>query len=144
MNARIIGTGRYAPEKTYTVEEMSKLLGEDISGFMNPLGIEQRRQTGAKESTTDLAVQAASRAITSAKMKPEEIDLLILSTDTPDIISPPTAASVAYQLGMRDGAAFFDINVSCTGFVFASEMAKNWIKGNLDYENILIVSAYNM
>lgn len=144
MGVKLIGTGRYAPKNVYNLKEMSEIVGEDISEFMAILGIEQRHQTGADESSATMAIEAGKRALEAAGISSAEIDLLILSTDTPDIISPPTAAIVANGIGMRDGAPFFDMNVSCTGFIFASETAKNWLMGNLDFKKIMVVSTYNM
>ena len=144
MGVKLIGTGSFSPEQVFSVKDMSELLGDDISPFMNAVGIEQRHQTRPDESSTFLAVEAGKKALESAGISAHEIDLLILSTDTPDIISPPTSASVAHGIGMRDGAVFFDMNVSCTGFIFASEAAKNWINGNSAFNTIMVVSVYNM
>lgn len=144
MSVKLIGTGRFAPEQVFTVEDMSNILGTDISQFMNTVGIEHRRQTKPEESSTFLAVEAGKLALQNAGIAAEQIDLLILSTDTPDIISPPTSASVAHGLGLRDGAPFFDMNVSCTGFIFASETAKNWINGNSAINTVMVISVYNM
>lgn len=144
MGIKLLATGSYAPDKTYGIEEMSKIVGEDISEFMAPLGIEQRNETGDEMSSAGLAVKAGKDALKKSKISPEDIDLLILSTDTPDIISPQSSAIVADELGMRDGAPFFDLNASCTGFVFGSETAKNWIEGNPDYNTVMLISTYNM
>lgn len=144
MGVKLVSTGSYAPDNTYDIEEMSEIVGEDISDFMAPLGIEQKNVTGPDMSAADLAVKAGQEALEKAGMSAEEIDLLILSSDTPDIISPQSSAIVSNELGMRDGAAFFDLNASCTGFIFGTETAKNWIEGNPDYNTILLISTYNM
>lgn len=144
MGVKLIGTGRFAPEQVFTVQEMSEILQNDISPFMQALGIGQRHQTRDDESSTTLAIEAGKRALADAGISAEEIDLLILSTDTPDIISPPTASSVAFGLGLRDGAPFFDMNVSCTGFIMASEAANNFIKGNPVWKTVMVISVYNM
>jgi len=144
MSVKLIATGSYAPDNSFSIEDMSEILGEDISDFMEPLGIKQRNQTGDEMSTTDLAVNAGKDALKNSDLSAKDIDLLIVSTDTPDIISPQSSASIADGLGLKDGVAFFDMNASCTGFIFASETAKNWIEGNPDYNNILVISVYNM
>lgn len=144
MTVKLIGTGMFAPEQIFTVEQMCEILGQDIKPFMETLGIEQRHQTRPDESSTTLGVEAAKRAIADAGIQADEIDLLIVSTDTPDIISPPTSASVAHGVGLREGAIFFDMNVSCTGFIFASETAKNWMMGNPAINTVMVVSIYNM
>lgn len=144
MGVKLLGTGSYAPDNTFNIEEMSEIVGEDISEFMKPLGIEQRNETGSEMSSADLAVKAGEDALQKAGISAEEIDLLILSTDTPDIISPQSSAIVANELGMRDGAPFFDMNSSCTGFVFGSVTARNWIEGNPDINTVMVISTYNM
>lgn len=144
MGIKLISTGSYAPDNSYDLEQMSSILGEDISDFMAPLGIKQRNETGEEMSTTDLGIKAGKDALDKANISVEEIDLLIVSTDTPDIISPQSSASIAEGLKMRDGAPFFDLNASCTGFVFASETAKNWIEGSNDIETVMVLSVYNM
>lgn len=143
-NARIAGTGLYAPKRIIDNEEAARIAGEDISEFMEALGIEKRRRVTENESTTNLATEAGRKAIADAGMEADDIDLLIVSTDTPDIISPQTAASTAGELGLRKWVPFFDINSSCTGFVFATEVAVNMIRGNPDFKNILVISAYCM
>jgi 3-oxoacyl-[acyl-carrier-protein] synthase-3 len=144
MGVKLLATGSYAPDNTYNLDEMSEIVGEDISEFMEPLGIKQRNQTGSEMSTADLAVKAGEKALEKAGISAEEIDLLILSTDTPDIISPQSSAIVANDLGMRDGAPFFDINATCTGFVFGSLNARNWIENNAQFDTVMVISAYNM
>ncbi len=144
MSVKLIGTGSYAPEQVFTVKDMSAAVGKDLSEYMQGLGIDNRHQTRDDESSTKLAVEAAKVALADAKISAEDIDLMILSTDTPDIISPPTSSSIANGIGMRDGAIFFDMNVSCTGFIFASETAKNWIMGNPDFKTVMVISVYNM
>ncbi len=142
-NAYIAGTGLYAPERVVDNKEASKIVGEDISEFMGTLGIEKRRLLEDDQSTTDLAVKAGERALEDAGLKAEDIDLLIVSTDTPDIISPQSSASVAGELGMRWEATFFDINSSCTGFIAASEVAVNMIRSG-SMNNVLVISVYAM
>lgn len=144
LSVKLLATGSYAPDNTYSIEDMSEIVGEDISDFMEPLGIKQRNMTESEMSSADLAVQAGKRALEKSGLSAKDLDLLILSTDTPDIISPQSSAIVANDLGMRDGATFFDLNGSCTGFVFATETAKNWIEGNSDYETVMVISTYNM
>ncbi|MCF8008492.1 MAG: ketoacyl-ACP synthase III [Halanaerobiales bacterium] len=144
MGIKLISTGSYAPDNSYNLEDMSNILGEDISEFMAPLGIKKRNETGEDMSTTDLGIKAGKNALKKVNFSVEEIDLLIVSTDTPDILSPQSSASIAEGLKMRDGAPFFDLNASCTGFVFASETAKNWIEGNNDIETVMVLSVYNM
>lgn len=143
-NAYLAGSGHALPEKSLKNQEAQELVGEDITQFMETLGIERRYIAGERESTSSLAVEAGKRALEDADLTPEDVDLLLLSTDTPDIISPPSSASVAGDLGLPWGRPFFDINASCTGFVIGTEVVTNMIKANKDYNNILLICSYLM
>src|SRR5215218_9018414 len=108
--AVITGTGSYVPERVVTNDELSATLGEDINDFVsNTLGISERRFAAASESTADLAANAARAALESAGITPDDVDLIILATDTPEYISPATAPVVQARIGAFKAAAF-DIN----------------------------------
>jgi 3-oxoacyl-[acyl-carrier-protein] synthase III len=142
--AVIIGTGSYVPARVVTNAELSARLGEDIDDFVwNVLGIRERRVCGPKESTADLAEAAAARALESAGVGPEEIDLLIVSTDTPEYISPATSSVLHGRLGLRR-AGSFDVNAACAGFVTALDVAWKYIRSDDRYARILVVAAYAM
>lgn len=143
-NAFINGTGSYVPPQAINNQEVSKILGEDVSEFMAILGIQERRIKAEHQSTVDLAYLAAVAALNDAKLSSEDIDVLILSTDTPDIISPASASAVAGKLKMRHDSYFFDINASCTGFVVGAELARSMIVANPNVNNVLLISAYCM
>ncbi len=142
-NAFIAGTGLYAPQRVMDNKEAGEIVGEDISEFMEALGIHKRCIMAEEQSTTDLAVRAGEKALEDAGLRAEDLDLLILSTDTPDIISPQSSAAVAGELGMRWDSTFFDINSSCTGFVAAAEVGASMIRsGSMD--NVLVIAVYGM
>lgn len=144
-HAIIAGTGSAVPERIVTNAELSAQLGEDINPFVEgTLGIRQRHICGADESTADLAVTAALRALVSAGCTAAEIDLLIVATDTPEYISPPTSSVVHGRLGLRTGAGTFDINAGCAGFVTALDTAWKFIRADERYSRILVVGAYAM
>jgi 3-oxoacyl-[acyl-carrier-protein] synthase-3 len=142
--AEIIGTGSYVPDRIVTNAELSKILGEDIDNFVrNTLGISERRYAAPNESTADLASAAASRALESARVSADDIDLILLATDTPEYISPATAPVVQARLGaFRAGA--FDINSACAGFVTALDVAWKYIRADERYSRILVIGAYAM
>ncbi|TFG94991.1 MAG: ketoacyl-ACP synthase III, partial [Calditrichales bacterium] len=118
-NAKIAGTGSYAPQQVLTNQYFNDLLGEDVDTWLvENLTIRERRWCAKDESTADLAVRAAEKAIASAGITATDIDLIILSTDTPEYISPSTASVVQYRLGAKN-AGTFDINAACAGFVTA-------------------------
>lgn len=143
-HAAISGTGSYVPERVVTNAELSALLGQDIDDFVsNTLGIRERRWCAADESTADLAEHAARRALRAAGLAPEDVDLLVVTTDTPEYISPATASVVQGRLGARN-AGTFDLNAGCAGFVTALDAAWKYIRADERYERVLVVGAYAM
>lgn len=142
--ARIIGTGSYVPEKVLTNDDLSRMLGEDIHEFVSQvIGIEERHICRADESTADLAVAAARRALAAADVAPDEIDLILVATDTPEYISPATSVVVQHRLGASN-AGTFDINCACAGFVTAIDVAAKYIHADPAYDRILVIGAYAM
>ncbi len=142
--AQIVGTGLYAPERVVANDYFNELYGEDVDSFLRAnRNIVERRYATDEQSTSDLAVAAARDALSEADLDADNINLIIVSTDTPDYLSPATAAVVQHKL-RASNAATFDLNTACAGFVTALETGKNFIAGNPDYEHVLIISAYLM
>ncbi len=143
-NARIIGTGMAVPDKVMPNSWFNERLGEDVDTWLQEnLTIKERRWMSEGEKMSDFIVEAIQKALDMAKLKPEEIDLLIVSTDTPEFISPSTASVVCYRMGLTN-AASFDLNTACAGFVTATESAVNFIKADSRYTNAVVVGAYGM
>ncbi len=143
-NARIISTAFYAPEKVLTNQYFNDLLGEDVDTWLSEnLTIRERRWCADDESTADLACRAGEQAISGAGLSPKDIDLIILSTDTPEYISPSTSSVVQYRLGMVN-AGTFDINTACAGFVTGVDIGSKYIRADEQYNNILVIGAYAM
>lgn len=142
--ARIIGTGRYVPERLITNDELSRRLGEEIAGFVyGNVGIRERHVCADDESTADLAVNAARDALGAAAVEASELDLIIVAGDTPEYISPATSSVVQNRIGARR-AATFDINCACASFVTALDTAAKFIIADKQYQNILVIGAYAM
>jgi len=142
--ATITGTGSYVPDRVVTNAELSRMLGEDIDDFVsNTLGIRERRYCADDESTADLAAEAGKRALESAGVSPNDIDLIIVATDTPEYISPATAPVVQARLGAWKAAAF-DVNSACAGFVTALDIAWKFLRSDTRYQKILVIGAYAM
>jgi 3-oxoacyl-[acyl-carrier-protein] synthase-3 len=140
----ITGTGSYVPERVVTNEELSQVLGENIDDFVsNTLGIKERRYCAPDESTADLAENAGRRALESAGITAEEVDLIIVATDTPEYISPATAPVVQARLGAWRAAAF-DVNSACAGFVTALDVAWKYLRADERYKKVLVIGAYAM
>lgn len=142
--AKIVGTGSYVPEKILTNEELSRMLGEDINEFVSQiLGIRERHICAPDESTADLATAAALRAMEAAGLKAEELDLIVLATDTPEYVSPATSVVVQHRLEAKN-AGTFDLNCACAGFVTALDTASKYIIADESYRNVLVIGAYAM
>jgi 3-oxoacyl-[acyl-carrier-protein] synthase-3 len=140
----ITGTGSYVPERVVTNAELSHILGENIDDFVsNMLGIKERRYCAPDESTADLAEIAGRRALESAGVTAEEVDLIIVATDTPEYISPATAPVVQARLGAWRAAAF-DVNSACAGFVTALDVAWKYLRADERYKKVLVIGAYAM
>jgi len=143
-HAVITGTGSYVPERVLTNADLATMLGVEIEPFVSEtLGIRERRVCAHNESTADLAERAARRALDSAGVEPEAVDLLIVATDTPEFISPATSSVVHGRLGTTR-AGTFDINAGCAGYVTALDVASKYIRADERYERVLVVAAYAM
>jgi len=142
--AKIIGTGSYVPERVLTNDDLSRMLGENINDFVsNVIGINERHICAENESTADLATAASQRAIEAANVAPEDLDLIILATDTPEYLSPATSVVVQERLKARR-AGTFDVNCACAGFVTALDTATKYVIADSSYRNVLVVGAYAM
>ncbi len=143
-NALIAGTGSFVPEKIVTNADLSAMLGEDIGDFVeNNLGILERRILADDESAADLATAAAEAALKDAGITAEELDLIIVATDTPEYISPATSVVVQHRMGAKN-AGTFDINAACAGFVTAYDTAVKFIKADENYRYVMVVGCYAM
>lgn len=142
--ARIIGTGSYIPEKVLTNDDLSLILGENINEFVSQvIGINERHVCAENESTADLAEAASLRALESAGITADQLDLIILATDTPEHLSPATSVVVQHRIGAKN-AGTFDINSACSGFVTALDTASKFIIADEAYKHILVIGAYAM
>jgi 3-oxoacyl-[acyl-carrier-protein] synthase-3 len=142
--ARIIGTGRYVPEKVLTNDDLSRRLGEAINDFVfGNIGIRERHICADDESTADISTRAALDALQNAGIKPGELDLIIVASDTPEYISPATSSVVQSRLAATR-AANFDVNCACASFVTALDTAAKFIIADEQYQNILVIGAYAM
>lgn len=130
MNFRshVLGCGGYLPERIVTNDELAKTLDTTDAWIRQRTGIRQRHIAATGELTSDLAVQAAERALMAANLKGNDIDLLILATATPDNTFPATATKVQARIGMTGGAAF-DVQAVCSGFIYALAVADNFLRG---------------
>jgi 3-oxoacyl-[acyl-carrier-protein] synthase-3 len=136
----ILGTGSYAPDRILTNADLAKLVDTSDEWIRARSGIRERRIAGAKEATSDMAVQAGRRALEDAGVSPSEIDLLIVATVTPDYQMPSAACIVQHKLGMPSASACFDLNAACSGFIYALDTACAMI-GSGRYKRALVIGA---
>lgn len=115
--AIIIGTGSYLPDRIITNDDLAQTLDTSDEWIKSRSGIKTRHRAAPDELTSDLAVLAAKAAMQSASVTPDDIDLIVIATTTPDLTFPATAAIVQKKLGISHGAAF-DMQAVCSGFVY--------------------------
>lgn len=130
--SRIIGTGSYLPPTVVSNDELAVRLAKDgietsDEWIVSRTGIRQRHLVADDVKTSDLATAAAQRALAAANKTPQDIDLLIVATSTPDFIFPSTACTVQAKLG-NQGAAAFDVQAVCSGFVYALTTADSFVR----------------
>ena len=137
--SRIIGTGSYLPHKVLSNHDLEKMVDTNDQWIQERTGIKKRHIIADGETTTDLAFNAAKKAIEAAGIENTEIDLIIVATTTPTKIFPSTASLVQEQLGIS-GCPAFDIQAVCTGFIYALTVADKFIKSG-SAKNALIIGA---
>lgn len=137
--AGIVGMGSYVPSKILDNFDLEKMVETSDEWIRTRTGIEERRMADADVYTSDLAAEAALRALKDAQMTPEEVELIILATVTPDMYTPSTACIVQDKIGAVNAAAF-DINAACSGFLYALAIANQFIKTGC-YNNVLVIGA---
>lgn len=142
--AQILSTGRYIPEKVVTNDDLNQMLGTNVGDWLVAnVGIEERHVMAADQTTSDMIVMAAQQALDRAGLKPDDIDLIMVATDTPDYISPATASVVQAKLA-APRAGTYDVNCACAAWVTALDMAARYIATDPDYRKILVTSGYGM
>ena len=127
IRTRILGTGSYLPPKVVTNADFEHLIDTTDQWIIDRTGIKERRIAEKGTWLSDIAIEASRSAIEMAKIDPKEIDLLILTTSTPDQPLPPTAIRVQERLGLKNGAAF-DLQATCSGWLYGAALADQCIK----------------
>ncbi|HSZ80276.1 MAG TPA: beta-ketoacyl-ACP synthase III [Chthoniobacterales bacterium] len=135
----IIATGSYVPERILTNGDLERIVDTTDEWIRTRTGISERRIAAADEATSDMATKAAIAAMDQAGVEAKEIDLIIVATVTPDMFFPATACWVQKKLGAVR-AACFDISAACSGFLYAMEIAQQFISTHV-YNTVLIVGA---
>lgn len=137
--SRIAGTGSYLPEKVLTNDDLAKFVDTSDEWIASRTGIRERHVAADGETTSDLALHAATRAMEAAGVSAAELDLIIVGTTTPDIIFPSTACLLQARLG-ANGCGAFDVNAACSGFLYALSIGDKFIRSG-DARTVLVVGA---
>lgn len=135
---KIIGIGNGIPDNIMTNDDLSKIVDTSDEWITTRTGIKERRISKG-ENTSDLAAKAAMKALKMSDTKPEEIDMIILSTSSPDALSPSTACFVQDKIGAVN-ASCFDISAACSGFVYALRIGAQFIKTG-ECKKVLVIGA---
>jgi len=142
--ACISGTGLYVPGEPIPNAVFNERYGLDVDSFLREQrNIHQRYYMAPEQATSDLILPAAEQALRAAGVEAMDLSLIIVATDTPDYLSPSTAAVVQHRLGARN-AGVFDLNTACAGFVTALDVASKFIATDERYRHVLVVGAYGM
>jgi 3-oxoacyl-[acyl-carrier-protein] synthase-3 len=139
IGVKILGTGSYFPKKILTNIDLEKMVETSDEWISSRTGIRERRISEKEEPTSELAYKASIEALKSANIKPEQIDLILVATTTPDMLCPSTACFLQVKLGLVFTPAF-DISAACSGFVYGIAVVKAFIESGL-YKTILLVGA---
>lgn len=139
LKTKIAGTGSYLPERVLTNADLEKMVDTSDEWISTRTGIKERRIVNEDQAASDLAYEASKKAIQAAQVKPEELDMIIVATITPDMVFPATACVLQEKLGVK-GIAAFDLEAACSGFLYGISIGSQFIATGM-YNNILVVAA---
>lgn len=143
MGIRIIGTGRCIPDKLLTNDDLEKMVDTSDEWIVTRTGIKVRHVAEADQASSDMAAVAAKNALENAGLTPDQIDLIIVSTVTPDYAFPSVSALVQKKIGAGK-CPCFDIEAACSGFLYALNTAYGMMSSPLAYKRVLVIGAEKM
>ena len=139
--SKILGTGSYLPKKILTNAELEKMVDTTDEWIVQRVGIRRRHLVAdSGDTTVSMAFEAARAAIITANLNPNDIDLIIVGTASPDRLFPSVACEIQKRLGITNACAAFDVNAGCSGFIYVMNIADQYIKAGT-CKNVLIVGA---
>jgi 3-oxoacyl-[acyl-carrier-protein] synthase III len=138
LYSNLIGWGHYAPERVVTNDDLAQLVDTSDEWIRERSGIRERHFAGEGEATSTISAEAARRAMARAGVAPEDVDLLLVATSSPDYMTPPVSSQVQHLLGLSCGA--MTLMVGCTGFVYALVTADQFIQSGA-FRTIVVVGA---
>lgn len=137
--SRIVGTGSALPRRIMTNHDLEKIMDTSDEWIRGRTGIHERRVAGEGETTTTLALEASRKALEAAHVRPQDIELLVMGTTTPDLVFPSSACLLQKELGLPDCGAM-DVNAACSGFIYALSVADKYVRCG-DAKKVLVVGA---
>ena len=135
----MVGVGHYAPAQILTNQDLEKILDTNDEWITSRTGMKRRHVSAPDEATSDLALAAARNALEYAGLRPNDIDLYVVATVTPDFPFPATACIVASKLGAENKAAF-DMEIACSGFIYGLTVCSSMIRSGV-YKRIMLIGA---
>jgi 3-oxoacyl-[acyl-carrier-protein] synthase-3 len=142
FTAILAGTGSYVPDVVLTNHDLSARVDTSDEWIVQRTGIRQRRVAGEDDTTASMGTIAARRAIESASLRPADIDLVLLATITPEMVTPAAACFVAQGLGLA-GTPAMDLNAACSGFIYALDTAAAFVQAGR-FRNVLVIGSETM
>lgn len=139
LQANIIGTGSYLPEKVLTNADLENMVETSDEWIVTRTGISERRIAATEEFTSTMGAEAALRALADANLSPDQVDYILVATLTPDYIFPSTACLIQQAIGAKNAAAT-DMQAACAGYLYALSMAKAFVESGL-YKCVLIIAS---
>jgi 3-oxoacyl-[acyl-carrier-protein] synthase-3 len=139
LRSVVLGSGAYLPAKILTNDDLARIVDTSDEWIQQRTGIRERHIAAEGELTSDLAVNAARRALDAAKMSPDDIDMIVMATATPDNTFPAAAVTVQEKLGITHGAAY-DVQAVCSGFIFGLSTADAMLRAG-HAERALVIGA---
>ncbi len=140
MAIGIIGTGYFVPDKILTNKELEQMVNTTDEWIFSKVGVRERRIADPHDATSDLAIYASQEALRSAGIHPDDLDLIILATSSPDMIQPATASILQGKIGALNSAAF-DVSAVCAGFPYAITVAYSMMTALPQYKKALVIGA---
>lgn len=137
----IKGIGAYTPSKIVTNDDLSKIVETSDEWIRSRTGIKERRISQG-EDTSYMGIKASEEAIELSNLQKQDIDLIVFSTCTPDMLTPSSACIVQKEMGLKNAVAF-DLNAACSGFVYGIDVARSLMKTN-NYKNALVIGSENL
>jgi 3-oxoacyl-[acyl-carrier-protein] synthase-3 len=140
MGIRVLGTGSYVPEKVLTNQDLEKMMDTSDEWIRQRTGIVERRVAAPDQACSDLALPASRAALEAAGLTPEQLDLIIMCTVTPDYHCPAASNMLQAKLGAPYGMMSFDVTAACSGFVFGLNVAEQYLKAGTA-KRVLVVAS---